>query len=77
MGFTWSLWIAQEITRSRAVAPDMTAASEINSHYVDNTFKPHSEKLIVYVDGIAVFGSDKARVDGAMNRIISVLGSRV
>ena len=73
MGFTWSLYIAQEINRARVVASGMPAESEVNAHSIENTFRLHSTRFIVYVDNIAVFGRDREEVDRVMGKIICEL----
>ena len=76
MGFSWSLWLAQEINRARVVAAGLPASAEINAHSVENTFLHHPERFIVYVDNIAVFGRDPKRVDQVMSRIVSELNQK-
>ena len=75
MGFSWSLWIAQEINRSKVVEAGLPASAEINAHSQENTFVHHTLRFVVYVDNIAICGRDKNVVDAAMEKVIAVFNS--
>ena len=75
MGFSWSLWIAQEINRSKVVEAGLPASAEVNAHSQENTFVHHPLRFVVYVDNIAIFGRDKEMVNKAMEKVIVVLNS--
>ena len=69
MGFSWSLWIAQEINRALVSSAGMSAESELNAHSMDCSFERHKEHFVVYVENIAVFGLDAEAVDDIMSNI--------
>ena len=75
MGFSWSLWIAQEINRSKVVEAGLPTSAEINAHSQENTFVHHLLRFVVYVDKIAFVGRDKKIVDAAMEKVTAVLKS--
>ena len=54
MGFSWSLWFAQEINRAQVLLAGMPSESELNAHSMDCSFETHKERVVVYVDNIAV-----------------------
>ena len=73
MGFSWSLWIAQESNRSKVVEAGLPASAKINAHSQENTFVHHPLRFVVYADNIAMLGRDKKLVDAAMEKVIAVL----
>ena len=54
MGFSWSLWIAQEINRSKVVEAGLPASAEVNAQSQENTCVHHPLRFVVYVDSIAI-----------------------
>ena len=69
MGLSWSLWFTQEINRAQVLSAGMPAEPELNAHSIDCSFEKHKERLVVYVDNIAVFGLDAETVDKRMGKI--------
>ena len=76
MGFSWSLWLAQEINRAQVLSAGMPTESELNAHSMDCSFERHKERVVVYVDNIAVFGLDAETVDKIMAKIKISLNNR-
>ena len=47
----------------------MPAESELNAHSMNCSFEKHKERVVVYVDNIAVFVLDAETVDNMMGKI--------
>ena len=73
MGFSWSLFFAQEINRDQVVQSGMTVDSELNAHSADSSFDKHALRFLVYVDNIAIFGRNAVLVNDMMRRVESRL----
>ena len=73
MGFSWSLFFAQEINRDQVVRAGMTAESELNAHSADSSYDKHALRFLVYVDNIAIFGRNADLVNDMMRRVESRL----
>ena len=75
MRFPWSLWFAQEIDRAQVLSAGMPGESESNAHSMDCSCEKYTERVVVYVDNIAVIGLQAETVYKIMANIKTSLNS--